>query len=111
MGPALTLNVMIWIFGSIWLDALFLMAPAIISLLLFFSDILNPNVIGLVGLIVFTWIDSGHIYLTTLRTYFHRKELESSKKYFWGPVFIFLILFKKIFHLQSFISRKSCFHG
>lgn len=28
-----------------------------------------------------------------------------------SKIFMFLILFKKIFHLQSFISRKSCFHG
>lgn len=106
---------MMWILGSVWMDMFFLVIPALATLIIFFSNILTPGLVGVAGLIVFTWIDSGHIYITTLRTYTHPKELATSAAYIFAPIIIFFILALWLvsggYYIWSFIIYATLFHN
>ena len=103
-----------WILGSIRKEMLFLYLPGMVSVLV---AILFPN-LGetsiLYALLATALIDSGHVYTTVWRTFFHPDELRSSKLYFIVPVVAF-VLFSSwqilgLKGLWSFVVYATLFH-
>jgi len=85
-----------WIFGTIQQDALWLLFPGPLVLLLL--SILSPmtTLATIIFFIIFAFFDSGHVYLTWWRTLFNPKERSRTPKYFLVP-FIILIFFTSLF--------------
>lgn len=82
-----------WIFESVILDMVFLVLPILATLGLVFLTDLDLDKFTLAGIIVFTWIDSGHVYTTALRTYFSSEEFKANKRiYIQAPLIIFSII-------------------
>ncbi|MCO5112614.1 MAG: hypothetical protein M9899_00405 [Bdellovibrionaceae bacterium] len=105
-----------WIFGSWILDMLFLIFPVLGTMaLILFTDI-NWDNWAFAGIVVFTWIDSGHVYTTVLRTYFNREEIDSNKNiYTYAPLVIFatmmLWLLAGAYYLWDFILYATIYHN
>ena len=81
-----------WILEKPLLDLSFLVLPALVAIGIFFSGIDYGAHLALLGFIVFTWVDSGHVFVTVLRTYMHREEYESNKVYIYAPIVIFVTM-------------------
>ncbi len=80
-----------WIFGSFFRDLGFLYLPGLlgVALSLYSVDLAESSL--LYALIVTAFFDSGHVYTTVWRTYFHPEELRSSPTYWVMPIVFFLI--------------------
>ncbi|RYZ63932.1 MAG: hypothetical protein EOP05_22810, partial [Proteobacteria bacterium] len=82
---------MSWIFGKAKFDAMFLIAPAFVSLLLAMSGVTGESLIY--AFIATALIDSGHVYTTIWRTWLHAKERRSAKLYYFAvPILIAAII-------------------
>lgn len=68
----------------------------------------------LYALLAMSLIDSGHVYTTNWRTYFHKKELLTSKRYVVFPIlsffFFFIWNFSEIKGLWKFVVYATLFH-
>lgn len=82
-----------WILESALLDILFFVLPVIGSVLLFYFTGIDFDQVAIVGILIFTWIDSGHIFMTSLRTYFNPSEYDANKNlYVYAPILIFVVM-------------------
>ncbi len=82
-----------WIWGEGWKDAAWLYVPGLIAVALAFSHVFEANS---TGFLIFAFVaggllDSGHVYTTLWRTYFHRDERRRSHMYVVTPVLVFAI--------------------
>lgn len=106
-----------WILGRWQRDLTFLFLPGFLSLLLINLVPLHAN--GVLGLTVLFFAkgfaDSGHIYTTLWRTYFHSDELQSRKIYTWAPPVIFFAclgcLALNVPYFWSFVVYATLFHN
>lgn len=88
-----------WIFGTLRHDALWILFPGPLMLLL--VTMLGPqaSLYGLLLFITFAFLDSGHVYLTWWRTLFNPKERTRTRLYLIIPVIIILI-FTTLFAIE-----------
>jgi hypothetical protein len=83
-----------WILGSFKKEASFFFVPGLLSVLIAISFPHLGESSLLYGLLATALIDSGHVYTTAWRTFFHKEERQSSRAlYLLFPVFFFLIFF------------------
>ena len=105
-----------WIFGRSYLDILFLVVPGYIALVLtFVFGNGSPAYVIIASFLIWTLIDSGHVYTTIWRTYAHPAELKSNREYFYMPfVIIFSVacwLYFRIPYFWSFIVYYTLYHN
>lgn len=105
-----------WIFGSFILDMLFLVLPVLGTLSLVFLIDINWDNFLIASIIVFTWIDSGHVYTTVLRTYLNKEEFQSNRGlYVFSPLIIFSVVLIWLiaggFLLWDFVLYATLYHN
>jgi hypothetical protein len=71
---------MTWIFGSVSLDAVFIIAPALLSLAIALTGAAGESLVY--AFVATALIDSGHVYTTMWRTWLHTDERKSAKLYY-----------------------------
>jgi hypothetical protein len=103
-----------WILGSLKYDALYLYLPGILSL---FIGLILPAISEtslFYAFIATTFIDSGHVYTTLWRTYFHPEERRSSPIYFLTPLITLGLFslwhFSQLPGLWLFVIYSTLFH-
>jgi hypothetical protein len=66
------------------------------------------------GLLAVGFIDSGHVYTTMWRTWFHREEFVTNKSYIFLPLFFFVIFscwfYFQIPYLWAFVVYATLYH-
>lgn len=84
-----------WILGSFRRDFLFLTLPGLVAIALsiFLREQPQWAFRGLVVYLVYTWIDTGHVYTTMWRTYFRRQELSAARLVYIATPILFFSLF------------------
>ncbi len=103
-----------WIFNSFTKDffALWGLAFPLIALLTFAPQ---GRAWGLLALVAYVFIDSGHAYATAFRTYFDKKILFSNPLYLWIPILCFLAFFSWAYfgvpYLWSFVLYATFYHN
>lgn len=102
-----------WILGSFYLDALFLILPAVVSLsLLLFGMAQNSTFYIILGTVI---IDSGHVYTTIWRTLLHAEERKSSLMYIFVPIGVAVFFFTwaalSLPYLWSFVLYATIHHN
>ena len=103
-----------WILNSPKLELSFIYIPGLLGIILavLFPDLGNSSI--LYALLATSLIDSGHVYTTFWRTYLHKRELISSKRYVVFPVLSFLFFFiwnnSGIPGLWKFVIYSTLFH-
>lgn len=103
-----------WILGNFRKEFLFLYLPALISVAV---SLISPDLGGVSAfyyLLATGVIDSGHVYTTVWRTYFHSEERSSHHAYLWMPFFFFLLFgiwfYLGIPHLWAFVVYATLYH-
>lgn len=79
-----------WILGSFSRDASFLILPGIVAWILMHNVPVSGVDALIYGFVALTIVDSGHVYLTLFRTYFHPEELKDNRIYAITPIAIIL---------------------
>lgn len=103
-----------WILGSLKTESMFFFLPALfaVAIAISFPHLGDESVIY--GFIATALIDSGHVYTTVWRTFFHPEERRSSHVYWTFPFLICLFFccwyFFKIPGLWSFVVYSTLFH-
>ena len=103
-----------WILGSFKTEAMFFILPGLfaVAMAIAFPHIGDTSV--LYGLLATALIDSGHVYTTFWRTFFHKEERQSSSLYWQIPLGIFLVFltwyYFRIPHLWSFVVYSTLYH-
>ncbi len=107
-------NKSMWIFNSPTLELGFIYIPGLLGITLgvLFPELGNTSF--LYALLATSLIDSGHVYTTLWRTYFHKRELISSKRYVIFPILSFLLFFvwniSSLPGLWKFVVYSTLFH-
>lgn len=88
-----------WIFGDYKKDFLWLSLPAVLAVI--FAHAFLPAQSSM-KFLVFAFVakgllDSGHVYTTVWRTYFHKPERERLALYYYLPVALFVMFFSWIY--------------
>lgn len=103
-----------WILENPSKDALLILFPGFLAASYFMVVEANSGFYELMAFVVMGLIDSGHVYSTLWRTYFHSDERRSSAIYIWVPVIIFFIAFSwfyfQIPYIYSFIFYATAYH-
>lgn len=103
-----------WILGSFRTELIFFYLPGLLSVIvaILFPELGTTSI--LYGLIATAFIDSGHVYTTVWRTWFHPDELKSSHRYWLFPLGFFLIFSSWYYFslpgLWSFVVYSTLFH-
>jgi hypothetical protein len=106
-----------WIWGSFTKDSLWLFLPGLLTV---FVARLIPEDHDSVAFLAFAFItlgflDSGHVYATLWRTYFHPREWRRSRVYWIVPAALFAIFFCWVFfqirYLSAMIVYATLFHN
>lgn len=103
-----------WILGSLRKDFSFFALPGLAALafVMLFPEVASNSVLYL--LIAVGFIESGHVYSTFWRTYFHRDERNSSSFYLVVPLVIFMVfaiwMYLGRVGLWSFVAYANIFH-
>jgi hypothetical protein len=103
-----------WILNSPTLELSFIYIPGLLGIIIgvMFPHLGNSSF--LYALLAMSLIDSGHVYTTFWRTYFHKRELISSKRYVVFPVLSFLLFFgwniSSLPGLWKFVVYSTLFH-
>lgn len=107
-------NFLMWILGNVRKEILFLYLPALISVAL---AIVYPDlgIVSLIyGILATGIIDSGHVYTTVWRTYFHGEERRSHSAYLYFPAIFFLFFaawfYSGVPHLWAFVVYATLYH-
>ena len=103
-----------WIFKDFSTDFAALWAVGFpLILLLMFSP--HERAWGLLALIGYVFIDSGHAYVTALRTYFQKNILLSNPRFILVPTLCFLVFFLWAYfgqpYLWSFVIYATFYHN
>ncbi|MBY0372217.1 hypothetical protein K2X33_16165 [bacterium] len=104
-----------WIFGSFPKDLAWLVLPGALGIL--FAWTLPAESTAQAGFLfaAFVLLDSGHVYTTLLRTYFHRAEVQSTRWYaalpFVVAAFFFTWAVLGIPYLWAFVIYATLFHN
>lgn len=102
-----------WIFGSFRRDALFLMVPGLMALAFARLHVFQENLFYM--FLVATFADSGHIYTTVWRTWFHPTERQRSAVTWLVPVCIAITFFSwsalKLPYMWSFVLYATVHHN
>jgi len=108
------INTCHWILEKPSKDFTWILFPGFAAALYFMIAEANTGFYDVMAFIVMGLIDSGHVYSTLWRTYFHREERISSSIYIWTPLIIFVIGFCwfhfQIPYLYSFIFYATAYH-
>ncbi|MCO4792816.1 MAG: hypothetical protein KC493_03830 [Bacteriovoracaceae bacterium] len=103
-----------WILTDPKKDFLYILFPGLIAAVYFLSAEADNYIYEILAFIVMGLIDSGHVYSTLWRTYFHKDERSSSKRYIWIPLSVFVIGFIWFYFqfkwLYSFIFYITAYH-
>jgi hypothetical protein len=103
-----------WILGSVGKDFSFFVAPGLAALafVMLFPELASHSVLYM--LIAVGFIESGHVYTTFWRTYFHGEERNSSSFYVVVPLVIFVVfaiwMYLGRVGLWSFVAYANIFH-
>lgn len=106
-----------WIWGKSWKDIAWLYMPGVLALGFAFSRVFPMNSTGfwIFAFIASGLLDSGHVYATLWRTYFHARERSRTWIYKILPplIFIFFLvwLIMGAAYLGSFIVYATLFHN
>lgn len=107
-------NLFMWILGSFKMEAMFFFLPGLIGMVVAMAFPHFGETSLIYGLIATALIDSGHVYTTFWRTFFHPEERNSSKAYWLIPLAIFFFFFGWYFTalpgLWSFVVYSTLFH-
>jgi len=76
--------------GSLLLDSVWIYMPGILGLIV--AYMIGSAEVFLFTMFVYVLVDSGHIYMTMLRTYFHTKLHKKQKWLIYTPIIIFLVI-------------------
>lgn len=102
-----------WIFQDFSKDFFALWSAAFIIIFALLS-INHPQFLWILGLITYILIDTGHAYVTSLRTYFDKSE-SKDPFYYWAPALLFLSMFAWAFsgtpYLWSFVLYATFYHN
>lgn len=103
-----------WILEKPSKDFAWILFPGFAAALYFLMAEADNTFYEVMAFIVMGMIDSGHVYSTLWRTYFHKEERISSIIYIWTPIVIFVIGFLwfhyQIPYLYSFIFYATAYH-
>lgn len=103
-----------WILGSFRKEASVFYLPGLVSIVVacFFPNLGETSL--LFGLLATAIIDSGHVYTTAWRTFFHPEERNSSKVYVIYPLAFFALFFSwfyfRVGGLWSFVVYSTLYH-
>lgn len=103
-----------WILQKPSKDFLWILFPGFFAAFYFLIAEADNTFYEVVAFVVMGLIDSGHVYSTLWRTYFHIEEWRSSSLYIWTPIIIFIIGFSwfhfQLPYLYSFIFYATAYH-
>lgn len=101
-----------WIFGRPSKDAAWLILPGFLAIAAGWvlggngrSDIASSTWIAIYAFVALGFLDSGHVYATLWRTYFHRPERQRSSIYFYLPPLLFAGFFAWIYGGIPYLGR------
>lgn len=107
-------NLFMWILGSFKMEAMFFFLPGLLGMVVAMAFPHFGDTSLIYGLIATALIDSGHVYTTFWRTFFHPEERNSSRAYWLIPLAIFIFFFgwyfSKLPGLWSFVVYSTLFH-